>query len=89
MPIFFFNPVRFIKYTMYTMYMSSTIRLSPATKKLISTFGLKGESFETIVKRLYSIAVKQKLSEFLMPSNRYLSIDEARERIEKKWPRSK
>jgi len=74
---------------MYTMYMSSTIRLSPATKKLISTFGLKGESFETIVKRLYSIAVKQKLSEFLMPSNRYLSIDEARERIEKKWPRSK
>jgi len=69
--------------------MSSTIRLSPATKKLISTFGLKGESFETIVKRLYSIAVKQKLSEFLMPSNRYLSIDEARERIEKKWPRSK
>jgi len=74
---------------MYTMYMSSTIRLSPATKKLISTFGLKGESFETIVKRLYSIAVKQKLSEFLMPSNRYLSIDEARERIEKKWSRSK
>jgi len=74
---------------MYTMYMSSTIRLSPATKKLISTFGLKGESFETIVKRLYSIAVKQKLSEFLMPSNRYLSIDEARERIEKKWSRPK
>ena len=74
---------------MYTMYMSSTIRLSPATKKLISTFGLKGDTYEGIIKRLYHLAVREQLREFLMPSEKYISLDEFEKEVEKKWPRSK
>ena len=69
--------------------MKSTIQLSSDTKNMISSFGTKGETFETIIKRIYSLAVKEQLKEFLMPSERYLSIDEARAEVEKKWPRSK
>lgn len=69
--------------------MKSTIQLSSDTKNMISSFGTKGETFETIIKRIYSLAVKEQLREFLMPSKRYLSIDEARAEVEKKWPRSK
>jgi hypothetical protein len=69
--------------------MTSTIQLSNETKKLISSFGTKEDSYEDIIKRLYNLAVKEQLRQFLMPSNRYLSIDEARAEVEKKWPRSK
>ena len=65
--------------------MTSTIRISPETKKLISTFGIKGESFETIIKRLYEISVAQRLKEFLLPSERFIPIEEAIRRAEKQW----
>ena len=66
--------------------MSSTIQLSHETKKLISTFGAKGESFETIIKRLYNLAVKEQLREFLMPSDRFIPIEDAIKEAEEKWP---
>jgi len=69
--------------------MTSTIRLTPETKKLISTFGIKGESFEVIIKRLYHLAVREQLREFLMPSERYIPIDEAIKEAERLWPKSK
>lgn len=74
---------------MYTKYMTSTIRISPETKKLISTFGVKGESFETIIKRLYDLAARERRREFLMPSEKYISIDEALKEAERLWPKSK
>jgi hypothetical protein len=69
--------------------MKSTIQISSETKKLISSFGTKEESYEDIIKRIYNLAVKEQLRQFLMPSDRYLSIDEARAEVEKRWPRSK
>jgi hypothetical protein len=69
--------------------MKSTIQISSETKKLISSFGTKEETYEDIIKRIYDLAVKEQLRQFLMPSKRYLSIDEARAEVEKKWPRSK
>ena len=66
--------------------MKSTIQLSHKTKNLISTFGAKGESFETIIKRLYNLAVKEQLRQFLMPSKRYNPIDDAIKEAEKLWP---
>jgi hypothetical protein len=69
--------------------MTSTIQISNETKKLISSFGTKEDSYEDIIKRIYNIAVKEQLREFLMPSKRYLSIEEARAEVEKEWPRSK
>ena len=69
--------------------MTSTIRLSPETKNLISTFGMKGESFETIIRRMYELAVKEHLRQFLMPSDRFIPIDDVIKEAEKRWPKSK
>ncbi len=69
--------------------MTSTIQISNETKKLISSFGTKEDSYEDIIKRLYNIAVKEQLRQFLMPSNRYIPIDEAIKEAEKRWPKSK
>lgn len=65
--------------------MKSTIQLSKETKDLISTFGMKGETYETIIKRLYEIAVAQRMKEFLMPSERFIPIEEAIRRAEEEW----
>ena len=70
---------------MYTKYMTSTIRLSHETKKMISSFGMKGESFETIIKRMYEIAVAQRLKEFLMSSENCVPVKDALERAKKRW----
>ena len=57
--------------------MKSTIQISNETKKLISSFGTKEETYEDIIKRIYNLAVKEQLRQFLMPSGRYIPIDEA------------
>jgi len=69
--------------------MTSTIQLSPETKNIISSFGMKGETFETIIKRIYSLAVKEQLRQFLMSSENCISLEEFKKEIEEKWPRSK
>lgn len=69
--------------------MTSTIQLSNETKKLISSFGTKEETYEDIIKRIYNLAVKEQLRQFLMPSERYISIDEAIKEAKKRWPKSK
>ncbi len=67
----------------------TTIQLSKETKKKIASFGLKGESYEDILKRIYNLAVKEQIKEFLMSDEGYLSIDEARKELDKKWQKSK
>ena len=67
----------------------TTIQLSKETKDKIASFGVKGESYDEILKRIYSLAVKNQLREFLMSDEGYISIEEARKELDKKWPRSK
>lgn len=67
----------------------TTIQLSKETKKKISSFGVKGESYDEILKRIYSLAVKEQLKAFLLSSEGTISIEEARKELDKKWPRSK
>jgi len=67
----------------------TTIQLSKETKEKISSFGIKGESYDTIIKRIYSFAVKEQLRNFLMSSEGFISIADARKELNKKWPRSK
>jgi len=69
--------------------MATTIQISNETKKLISSFGSKEDTYDVIVKRLYDLAVKEQLREFLLSSKDSISIEEARKEVEKKWPRSK
>ena len=68
--------------------MNTTIQISTETKNLISTFGSKEDTYETIIQRLYQLAVKEQLREFLLSSENSIPIDEARREVEKKWPRS-
>jgi len=67
----------------------TTIQLSKETRDKISSFGMKGESYENIIKRIYSFAVKEQLRTFLMSSEGTISIEEARKELNKKWSRSK
>ncbi|HOW36897.1 MAG TPA: hypothetical protein PLK34_01465 [Candidatus Pacearchaeota archaeon] len=68
---------------------TTTIQLSKETKEKISSFGTKGESYDDIIKRIYSLAVKEQLKDFLFSSEKTISIEEARKELNKKWPKSK
>lgn len=67
----------------------TTIQLSNETKEKISSFGTKGESYDEILQRIYSLAVKEQLKEFLLSSENTISLGEARKELDKKWPMSK
>ena len=67
---------------------NTTIQLSTEIRDKISSFGSKGESYDDILKRIYVLAVKEQLKEFLMSDEGYISIEEARKELNKKWPRS-
>jgi len=69
--------------------MPTTIQISKETKSLISSFGTKEDTYEDIIKRMYDLAVKEQLREFLLSSENTISIEEARKELDKKWPRSK
>jgi len=67
----------------------TTIQLRRETKEKISSFGVKGESYDDIINRIYNLAVKDQLKEFLMSSEGCISLDKFEKRINKKWPKSK
>lgn len=67
----------------------STIQLSKETKEKISSFGSKGESYDQILNRIYSIAVKEQIRTFLMEDKDTLTLKEFKKEVEKKWPKSK
>lgn len=64
---------------------TTTIQVSKEMKEKISSFGAKGESYDKILRKVYSLAVKEQLREFLLSSENTISIDEARKEINKKW----
>ena len=65
--------------------MATTIQISKETKELISTFGTKEDTYDDIVRRVYNLAVKEQLREFLLSSKDSIPIDEAISRAKKKW----
>ncbi len=65
--------------------MITTIQLTEETKELISSFGTKKDSYEDIIKRMYTFAVKEQLREFLLSSENTIPIDEAIKRAKKQW----
>lgn len=62
--------------------MNTTIQISKETKELISSFGSRDETYEDIIKRMYDLAVKEQLRDFLFSSKDTLSIKEMRELID-------
>ena len=65
--------------------MISSIQISKETKNLIGTFGTKEDTYEDIIKRMYELAVKEQLREFLMSSENAIPINEAIKRAKKRW----
>ncbi len=69
--------------------MITTIQLNKDTRNKISSFGVKGESYDKIIRRIYSLAVKEQLREFLLSSDNTISLEEAKKELNNKWPKSK
>ena len=65
----------------------TTIQLSKETRDKICSFGVKGESYDEILKRIYSLAVKEQLRNFLMSDEGFIPIEDAIKEADKKWPR--
>lgn len=64
---------------------TTTIQLSTELKQKIGTFGSKGESYDTILRRVYDLAVKEHLRQFLMSSEECIPVKDALDRAKKKW----
>jgi len=54
------------------------------TKEKIKTFGKKGETYEDIINRLYDLAVKEQLTNFIH-SKKSIPIDDAIKRAKSAW----
>lgn len=65
----------------------TTIQLSKEMRDKISSFGMKGESYDDILRRIYSFAVKEQLRNFLMSGEGFIPIEDAITEAEKKWPK--
>lgn len=65
----------------------TTIQISKEMKEKIATFGTKGESYEEILRRVYSLAVKEQLRQFLMSDEGFIPIEDAIKEADKKWPK--
>ena len=68
--------------------MVTTIQLSEELKKKIASFGSKDETYEQILERIYSIAVKAQIRKFLTPGENSIPIEEAIKKAKRKWSRS-
>jgi len=64
---------------------NTTIQLSQEMKTKLGTFGSKGDTYETILNRLYSLAVKEQLRQFLMSDEGCVPVKDALERAKAKW----
>ncbi|MBS3139121.1 hypothetical protein J4207_05435 [Candidatus Woesearchaeota archaeon] len=64
--------------------MPTTIQVDEPTKERLKSFGLKGDTYQDVINRMYDIAVNQQLRELIM-SKKAIPIDEAIRQYKKKW----
>ena len=67
---------------------TTTIAVTNEVKNEIMEFGLKGETYSDILKRLIASARKRMLHDLLFDEKDTITIEEARREVEKRWPRS-
>ena len=65
--------------------MRTTIQLSKETKEKISSFSTKQDSYEDIIKKIYTLAVKEQVREFLLSSQETITLKEAKKRHAQRW----
>ena len=64
---------------------TTTIQISKETKEKLDSFGNKGDTYEVILSRIYNLAVKEQLREFLLSDKGFVPIEEALKRAKAKW----
>ena len=64
---------------------TTTIAISKAIKEKIKEFGMKGETYEEIIKKLIKNAKERQLHDLLMSEDDTISIEEAIANSKKKW----
>jgi hypothetical protein len=62
----------------------STIQVDQETKAKLQSFGKKGETYQDIINRLYTIAVREQLRQYVSETPT-VPIDDAISRAKKKW----
>lgn len=66
--------------------MATTISISEDTRDKIKEFGLKGETYDDIIIRLYKNASVNYLRDFLYEDNKkYMKLSDAIKRAKDKW----
>lgn len=60
---------------------ATTISISTHTRAKLKEFGMKGESYDDIINKLYQSACKRQLYDILFNEDDSMNLDEAREFI--------
>ena len=68
---------------------NTTISIRRDIKEKIMEFATKKESYSDVIERLLKSAQERQLHDLLMSSENTITLEEARKRLNKKWPRSK
>jgi len=68
--------------------MNTTIAISVDVKEKIREFGMKGETYNDIITRIYDAAKQQQLQTLLMDTKNTVSIDDAIARAKRRWRKS-
>jgi len=66
---------------------TTTIAIAKQVKEEIMEFGNKGETYSEIIEKLIKSARERQLHDLLFDSKGFVTIEEARKRANKKWPR--
>lgn len=64
---------------------NTTIQLSQEMKEKLASFGSKNETYDQILRRVYDMAVKVQLREFLMSEEDTVPANEALEEAKEQW----
>ena len=70
-------------------YKNTTIAVSMKVKEEMQQYGLKGESYSEVIARLLKSANERLIHDVLMDTTNCVTIEEARAKLNKKWPKSK
>ena len=67
--------------------MNTTIAISHETRAKLQEFSTKGETYDQVINKLYESAKERLLYDILMSEENTVSVKEALEEAEKKWPK--
>lgn len=77
--------VNYNNHSGYSEGVATTIQIDEGLRDKIKSFGVKGETYNDIIARLYALAVEHQLKELLLSPKNAVPIDDAIARAEARW----